>query len=182
MSTTSLPSYIAPPASAFPPTPTYTAEPQASEQRIAHNPALRLRPSSEFTKQSKAGGIALRLLSQEENISLPVYGIGDVVDGIVDITKTDGVHAVDVKVSTPYMCVPYFRADIQAMSSSKVLCGSKRSQKEVMLATTSASRARHFGVRTVTMVSVLPRLPLHYNSLQRSTMVDLNMYAILSVR
>ena len=79
-------------------TPSYTAEPQAYEQRLALNPRLRPRPSGEFTKHSKAGGLSLRFLGQEENIPAPVYGIEDVVDGIVDIAKTDGVQAVDVKV------------------------------------------------------------------------------------
>ncbi|KAI0699466.1 hypothetical protein BC835DRAFT_1331525 [Cytidiella melzeri] len=98
MSTTSLPSYNPALLPSVSRTPTYTAEPQAYEQRLAHNPPLRPRPSGEFTKHSKAGGLALRFLSQEENIPLPVYGTGDVVDGIVDIAKTDGVHAVDVKI------------------------------------------------------------------------------------
>lgn len=94
MSTASLPSYVPPSLGR---TPSYTAEPQAFEQRLALN-RLRPRPSGEFTKQSKSGLIALRFLGQDENASLPVYGIGETVDGIVDINKTDGVHGVDIKV------------------------------------------------------------------------------------
>ncbi|KAI0337486.1 hypothetical protein BDW22DRAFT_1363973 [Trametopsis cervina] len=98
MSTPSLPSYVAAAPPSFSRTPSYTAEPQAYEQRLAHNPRLRPRLSGEFTKASKNGGLALRFLSQEEHVALPVYGISDVVDGIVDIAKTDGVHSVDVKI------------------------------------------------------------------------------------
>ncbi len=102
MSSTTLP-YDAPPSvppPSFSRTPSYSAEPQAHEQRLALNPRLRPRPSGEFTKHSKAGGLSLRFLGQEENIAAPVYGIEDVIEGIVDIAKTDNVQAVDVKVSS----------------------------------------------------------------------------------
>ncbi|KAI0763247.1 hypothetical protein BC629DRAFT_1294140 [Irpex lacteus] len=100
MSSTTLP-YDAPPSvppPSFSRTPSYSAEPQAHEQRLALNPRLRPRPSGEFTKHSKAGGLSLRFLGQEENIAAPIYGIEDVIEGIVDIAKTDNVQAVDVKI------------------------------------------------------------------------------------
>ena len=99
MSTTSLPRYVAP----FPPplsptfsrTPSYTAEPQAFEQRLALNrPAPR--PRGNFVKQAK--NVTLRLFAQEDNASLPIYGCGAAVEGEVGLSKTDGVTAVEVKV------------------------------------------------------------------------------------
>lgn len=92
MSTTSLPNYIAP---TFSRTPSYTAEPQEYEQRIALN---RARPSSDFVKQNKQNGFSLRLVAQGENGLLPVYGCAATVDGYVDVIKPDGVTAVEVKI------------------------------------------------------------------------------------
>lgn len=94
MSTTSLPSYSAPLLGR---TPTYTAEPQAFEQRLALS-VLQPRPSGEFTKQSKGGGVSLRLFAQENGTALPTYGHGASVDGTIDIAKPEGVNAVEVKV------------------------------------------------------------------------------------
>ena len=94
MSTTSLPSYTAPLLGR---TPSYTAEPQAFEQRLALN-VLRPRPSGEFTKQSKGGGLSLRLFAQEDGATLPTYGHGASIDGTIEIAKPEGVNAVEVKV------------------------------------------------------------------------------------
>lgn len=94
MSTTSLPSYAAPDLSRIP---SYTAEPQAYEQRLALN-ILRARPSGEFTKQSKGGGISLRLFDQEEKAAVPTYGHGTPICGIVEVVRPEGVHAVEIKV------------------------------------------------------------------------------------
>lgn len=94
MSTASLPSYAAP---LLERTPTYTAEPQAFEQRLALN-RLRPRPSGEFTKQSKSGTLALRLFAQDNNASLPVYGAGALIDGAVEIARPEGVNSVEVKI------------------------------------------------------------------------------------
>ena len=95
MSTTSLPSYVAPPTFLRTRAPSYSAEPQAFEQRLALNRPDR-RPSGNFVKQSKS--VSLRLFAQENNVSLPVYGCGAAVEGEVGLLKTDGVIAVDVKV------------------------------------------------------------------------------------
>ena len=95
MSTTSLPSYSA----VNPHIPSYTAEPQAYERRLAVN-RLRPRPSGEYVKQSRGGGISLRLVAQDSNASLPMYGCGSSVVGTVEIPRTDGVTAVEVKVNT----------------------------------------------------------------------------------
>ena len=102
MSTTSLPSYVAPDLARIP---SYTAQPQAYEQRLALN-ILRARPSGEFTKQSKGGGISLRLYDQENNAALPTYGHGTPISGTVEVARPEGVHAVEVKVrARPAFCV-----------------------------------------------------------------------------
>ncbi|RPD62307.1 hypothetical protein L227DRAFT_544763 [Lentinus tigrinus ALCF2SS1-6] len=93
MSTTSLPSYVAPPA--FPRTPSYTAEPQAFEQRLALNRPAR-RPAGNFVKQAK--NVSLRLFAQEDNATLPTYGCGAAVEGEVSLSKVEGVTAVEVKI------------------------------------------------------------------------------------
>ncbi|KAI0784813.1 hypothetical protein C8Q75DRAFT_370739 [Abortiporus biennis] len=94
MSTTSLPSYVAP---SFTRTPTYTAEPQAYEQRLALN-RTQARPSGNFIKSSKTGGVSLRLSAQDSEAELPTYGCGASVEGTVDLSKTDGISFVEVKI------------------------------------------------------------------------------------
>ncbi|CAL1712360.1 unnamed protein product [Somion occarium] len=94
MSTSSLPSYRALDHSRIP---TYSAEPSAYERRLAVNRS-RLRPSGEFVKQSKGGGVSIRLTAQENNVSLPVYGCGSSIEGTVELPRTDGVAAVEVKI------------------------------------------------------------------------------------
>ncbi|KAI0365704.1 hypothetical protein BV20DRAFT_1038757 [Pilatotrama ljubarskyi] len=93
MSTTSLPAY----AASFARIPSYSAEPQEFEQRLALNRPPR-RPVGDFVKQSRGGNVSLRLFSQEDNVSLPVYGYGAAVEGTVNLSKTDGVSAVEVKI------------------------------------------------------------------------------------
>lgn len=94
MSATSLPSYIAP---SFVRSPSYTAEPQEHEQRLALS-RLRRRPSSDFVKHSRGGGISLRLTEQPDGAALPVYGRGDAVEGTVELAKPEGVVSVEVKI------------------------------------------------------------------------------------
>lgn len=96
MSTASLPSYAAPSLN-FVRTPSYSAEPHEYEQRLAWNQVLS-RPSGEITKQSRSGGVSLRFLNQRKDTELPVYGYGGVIEGVVEVAKTEGVQSVDVKV------------------------------------------------------------------------------------
>ncbi|THH26819.1 hypothetical protein EUX98_g7367 [Antrodiella citrinella] len=97
MSVSSLPGYVR--HTSLSRIPSYSAEPQAYEQRLAwtsRNPSAR--PTAEFVKQSKNGSISLRLKDQERNAALPVYGCGAIVSGAVDLTKVDTVIAVEVKI------------------------------------------------------------------------------------
>lgn len=103
MSTVSLPSYIAPSLNRIP---SYTAEPGNFEHRIALGDRLRIRPSGNFIKESKGGGVRLRLSSQEENIALPLYGASDVVEGVVELSKPEGVTSVEVQES--HYCAPFY--------------------------------------------------------------------------
>jgi len=95
MSTLSLPSYAAP---ALQRTPTYSAEPQDHEQRIALADRLRPRPSGNFVKQSKGGGVRLCLNAQDDKAELPVYAQNGNVEGNVELSKTEGVTSVEVKI------------------------------------------------------------------------------------
>ena len=81
------------------PIPSYTAEPQLDEYRLAvHH--RRIRPSGDFVKHSKNGGFSLRLIGQEEDASQPVYGNGGSVEGTVNVSKPEGVLSVEVKVGS----------------------------------------------------------------------------------
>ena len=112
MSTTSLPGYTDPVLSRIP---SYTAEPQAYEQRLALN-VLRARPVGEFSKQSKGGGISLRLFDQHDNAVLPVYGHATPIEGMVEIARPEGVHAVEVKVCVPPPFPPFLRRHCCALA------------------------------------------------------------------
>ncbi|KIK69777.1 hypothetical protein GYMLUDRAFT_34175 [Collybiopsis luxurians FD-317 M1] len=96
MSTASLPSYYFLPNLSQTQTPAYTQEPLEDEQRLALSDRLRPRPSGTFVKQSKSGDFRLRLNEQDGDI--PAYGSGGIVDGAIDIVKTDGVASVEIKV------------------------------------------------------------------------------------
>lgn len=92
MSTTSLPNYT---ASSFSRIPSYSAEPQANEQRVAQGNRLLPQPSGNFIKQTKNGDLRRRLNAQENSITFPVYGC---IQGRVELSKTRGVTSVEVKV------------------------------------------------------------------------------------
>ncbi|KAF8158178.1 hypothetical protein B0H34DRAFT_707732 [Crassisporium funariophilum] len=95
MSTANLPAYVNP---SLHRTPSYAEEPREYEQRIALADRLRPRPSGNFVKQSKGGGASLRLSAQEDDVALPVYGSGGLVEGTVDLSKTESVTSVEVKI------------------------------------------------------------------------------------
>lgn len=78
----------------------YSAEPHQYEQRIALADRLRPRPSGNFVKKSKNGDARLRLNAQEDGVALPTYGSQGCVEGTVELSKTDGVTSVEVKVSS----------------------------------------------------------------------------------
>ncbi|KAJ7639086.1 hypothetical protein FB45DRAFT_1001079 [Roridomyces roridus] len=102
MSTAALPNFpysdLPPLQPSFSRTPSYTAEPRTHEQRIALNARLLPRPTGTFVKSSKNGDVTLRLTAQKDNIELPVYGCGSLVEGIVELAKTDNVSTVEVKI------------------------------------------------------------------------------------
>ncbi|KAJ7094520.1 hypothetical protein B0H15DRAFT_829880 [Mycena belliarum] len=100
MSTASLPSYVAPDPlqPSFSRTPSYSAEPGLFEQRLALNARLLPRHTGDFVKTSKGGGVKLRLTAQENKIDLPVYGSGGMVEGTVELTKTENISTVEVEV------------------------------------------------------------------------------------
>ena len=92
MSTLSLPTYFGP----FPLSraPSYTAETRnalVNARGRGYGPLSR-----SFIKESKSGGVILRLSGQEDNVVLPVYG--NRVEGSVELSKTDVVESVELKV------------------------------------------------------------------------------------
>jgi hypothetical protein len=97
MATAHLPSY-AEPFDSFSRTPSYSAEPGLYEQRLALNARSLPQPTGSFLKSSKHGDVKLRLAAQEDKLDLPVYGAGSVVEGVVELTKTDSISSVEIKV------------------------------------------------------------------------------------
>ena len=97
MSTASLPSYTPPDFSRIP---SYTAEPQGHERRLAQAPRPPYRPRAavDFVKHSKSGGLSLRLSEQIDGAVVPVYGARSPIEGVVELAKADGLAYVAVKV------------------------------------------------------------------------------------
>ncbi|ETW82344.1 hypothetical protein HETIRDRAFT_474957 [Heterobasidion irregulare TC 32-1] len=97
MSTASLPGYTPPDFSSIP---SYTAEPQGHERRLAQapRPPYRQRAAADFVKHSKSGGLSLRLSEQMDGAVVPVYGARSPIEGVVELAKADGLAYVAVKV------------------------------------------------------------------------------------
>lgn len=84
--------------------PSYHYEPQAAELRLLLRQRAgsgARRPDSEFIKNSKNGGVVLRLSGQDGSAALPEYGRGAIVEGTVELAKPESVQSVEVKVSRP---------------------------------------------------------------------------------
>ncbi|TFK24984.1 hypothetical protein FA15DRAFT_383944 [Coprinopsis marcescibilis] len=94
MSTTTLLSYQT--GDSLQQIPSYTSEPQVHEQRLALSGRFP-RPSGNFVKESKNGNARLRLMAQEDDAVLPLYSSGAPVDGVIELSKTEGVSRVEVK-------------------------------------------------------------------------------------
>lgn len=77
--------------------PSYHFEPQAAEQRLAQRLHVR-RPQGNFVKNSRTGGVVLRLENQHDDASLPEYGRGAFVEGTVELRNVEGIQSVEVKV------------------------------------------------------------------------------------
>jgi hypothetical protein len=80
--------------------PSYHYEPQEAEQRLAHHLRARDgRSSGNFVKNSRNGGVSLKLTGQDNDAVLPEYGRAASVQGTVEILKGESVQSVEVKVS-----------------------------------------------------------------------------------
>jgi len=95
MYTTRPPSYAGP-FDSLSRSPSYSAVPRPHEQRLAPNG----QPVGNFLKSSKNGDIKLRLIQEEDNRDLPVYGSGGVVEGVVELTRTENISSVQVRVTS----------------------------------------------------------------------------------
>ncbi|THH11736.1 hypothetical protein EW145_g485 [Phellinidium pouzarii] len=77
--------------------PSYHFEPQDTEHLLAQR--LRThRPQGDFVKNSRSGGVVLRLTGQQDGATLPEYGRGGLVEGTIELRNIDSVQSVDVKI------------------------------------------------------------------------------------
>ncbi|VDB95747.1 unnamed protein product [Peniophora sp. CBMAI 1063] len=91
------PSYDSPPQ--IHRTPSYAREPRAEERRLAQGYInQRTERAAEFVKQNKTASIVLRLGDQVEGVEIPSYGMRAPIDGVVELSKPDGLAYVSVKV------------------------------------------------------------------------------------
>jgi len=92
--------------------PSYSAQPGLHETRLAEGYPLSpfsftpsivterapRRPAAEFVKDSRRGGLRLRLSGQADNVTVPVFGIRGPVEGAVELLKPEGLVSVAVRV------------------------------------------------------------------------------------
>jgi hypothetical protein len=86
--------------------PSYTAEPQLDERRLAFH-SHRRRLLGDFVKPSKNGCFRLRLIGQEQDASQPVYDAEGSVEGTINVLAPDGISSVEIKVRSRY-CIEYY--------------------------------------------------------------------------
>ncbi|KAJ3770292.1 hypothetical protein FB446DRAFT_647221 [Lentinula raphanica] len=97
MSTASLSSYYLAPNLSRTPVTYSTEQPQEYDQRVSLSESqLRLRHPETFVKQSRHGEARLTLNTQ--NGPIPTYGSGAIIDGTVDVAKTENVTSIEIKV------------------------------------------------------------------------------------
>src|SRR5712671_878432 len=104
-------------------TPSYSAQPHLHETRLAegHLPSpysvtpsmAPRRPAAEFVKDSRRGGLRLRLSGQASNVTVPVFGIREPVEGAVELLKPEGLVfvAVRVRVHPPISISPKLKEE-----------------------------------------------------------------------
>jgi hypothetical protein len=98
MSTSSLPSYL--PFEGLTTVPQYSATLHQPERRFSFHDLLSSRLEGDWVKYSKGKSVCLLLIVEQDADGLPMYGCGDSIEGLVDVTKSDHVHSVELKVST----------------------------------------------------------------------------------
>jgi hypothetical protein len=103
----------------------YTKEPPSDE--AIHDRLSR--PSGEFVKKSKNGGVSLRLFAQADDATLPVYGSGASVRGSVELSesKLEGLASVEIKVHLRGTFLRSMSTD--HLERSKAICVSEKSER-----------------------------------------------------
>lgn len=98
MSTLSLPTY-------FGPLPLSRAPSYIEEARNGVINDQGYPPFGSFIKESRSGAVILRLSGQEDKVELPIYR--NRVEGSVELSKTDGVESVELKVHGLYFVLVF---------------------------------------------------------------------------
>ena len=90
------------------PPPSYSAGPQANEQRVAYT------PRTGYESESRQGHYTVRwsqatliLKDQEDGVPLPTYSRGGEVSGELDLSNTTKVLRVTLEVSIRAVQLPY---------------------------------------------------------------------------
>lgn len=52
-------------------------------------------------KNSRTGGVVLRLTGQHDDATLPEYSRGALIDGTVELKNTESILSIEVKVCKP---------------------------------------------------------------------------------
>ncbi|KAL5487965.1 hypothetical protein ACEPAI_6073 [Sanghuangporus weigelae] len=77
--------------------PSYHFAPRDTEHLLASRPIVR-RPQGNFVKNSRSGGVVLRLSNQQDDATLPEYGRGGILEGTVELKNPESIQSVEVKI------------------------------------------------------------------------------------
>ena len=80
--------------------PSYRYEPRASEN-LLYRRRIREAPRGNFSRNTKSGGLLMRLTGLESETSLPEYSPGETARGVLELKSLplSSVLSVDIKVS-----------------------------------------------------------------------------------
>ena len=147
-----------PPAYSFLRSPSYSLEPHEYEQRLAMAGRARPRPVGNVVKSSKSGDVRLTLRAQESDATA-VYGRQSAIEGAVELSKSENVKSVEIKVSCCGFRGESYRLLIKGDCRLKVGFGIKKLQKEARHPRPSTSVRRYSG----SGVRVMRLVPRHWS-------------------
>lgn len=81
--------------------PSYRYEPRDSEHLLSRRRQVREAPRGNFSRNTKSGGLVMRLTGLESENSLPEYNPGEIARGVLELKSQPlgSIISVDVKVS-----------------------------------------------------------------------------------
>ena len=114
-SPTSSPYSMLPPYSPSASTPAYSFSPQVDERRLAIATRSGARGHASrtgaFRFASRRAGVVVRLLNQEEGVTIPIFGRNALIKGTIELANAENVSRIEVEVSADASFAIHFTSD-----------------------------------------------------------------------